>query len=308
MIRILNERCRETYESRQVTITLPDFPAPERFVSLDVETATSEKDICQIGIVEVLGGEIISRHSIFVKPPGNRYDYWCVKTHGITPAKTANMPDFRSIWSQVDAILDRAIVVCHNAPFDLGAIEHCLDRDGMGDLVIQSFIDTCEELGVMDLYSCCAHFGIEIGLHHDAAADAEATARLLLAYSKQRGHTITIHKVPERKLTYTQLIRETRESLVDTDKQSIFYGKTVVISGIFEIERDELAIKLTEAGAKVTTSISSKTDYLLAGEYAGTSKLAKAKDIQASGGKIQIIGEKELREMLITTGILNEDS
>lgn len=298
MIRILDEGCRLSYESRHVTVTLPDCPAPERFVSLDVETATNEKDICQIGLVEVVDGEIISRHSIFVQPPGNKYDYWCVKTHGITSAKTAKMPDFVTVWDKIEAILDRSIIVCHNAPFDLGAIEHCLDRDGLGDLTIRSFIDTCEELGVMDLYSCCSHFGIEIGRHHDAAADAEATARLLLAYSEQRGQTITIHKVPERRLTFTQLIRETRDSLEETDEQSPFYGKTVVISGIFDVERDYLAIKLTEAGAKVTTSVSGKTDYLVAGEYAGTSKLAKALDLQASGGKIIIIGEKELREML----------
>lgn len=53
-------------------------------------------------------------------------------------------------------------------------------------------------------------------------------------------------------------------------------GKTVVITGTLSCTRDEMAAKLEAAGAKVSGSVSKKTDYVLAGENAG-SKLDKAK-------------------------------
>jgi DNA ligase (NAD+) len=52
-------------------------------------------------------------------------------------------------------------------------------------------------------------------------------------------------------------------------------GKTFVITGTLSRPREEIASMLQELGAKVTTGVSKKTDYLLAGEAAG-SKLEKA--------------------------------
>ncbi len=67
---------------------------------------------------------------------------------------------------------------------------------------------------------------------------------------------------------------KTANSTIDTSSQ--YYMKTVVITGSFQnFTRDELTDKFTELGAKVTSSVSKKTDYLICGENAG-SKLAKA--------------------------------
>jgi DNA ligase (NAD+) len=54
-------------------------------------------------------------------------------------------------------------------------------------------------------------------------------------------------------------------------------GKSVVVTGTLPgISRDEATARLEEAGARVSGSVSKKTDFLLAGEAAG-SKLEKAK-------------------------------
>jgi DNA ligase (NAD+) len=61
--------------------------------------------------------------------------------------------------------------------------------------------------------------------------------------------------------------------------ESIFSGKTVVITGTFEsFSRNELTDRLTALGADVSTSVSGNTDLLLAGKEPG-SKLAKAKEL-----------------------------
>ncbi|HSO81626.1 NAD-dependent DNA ligase LigA [Thiocapsa sp.] len=55
-------------------------------------------------------------------------------------------------------------------------------------------------------------------------------------------------------------------------------GKTIVITGTLGRPREEIAARLQDAGAKVTNSVSKKTDYLIAGEAAG-SKLEKAQSL-----------------------------
>lgn len=70
-----------------------------------------------------------------------------------------------------------------------------------------------------------------------------------------------------------------------------FKGKTVVVTGTMKnMDRKEIAAKLAALGAKVTDSVSSKTDILVVGEKAG-SKLAKAEELG-----ITIMSEDEFIE------------
>jgi DNA ligase (NAD+) len=57
-------------------------------------------------------------------------------------------------------------------------------------------------------------------------------------------------------------------------------GKSFVVSGIFtHFTRDELKKKIEESGGKNVSSISSKTDYLIAGENMGPAKKQKAHEL-----------------------------
>jgi DNA ligase (NAD+) len=72
-----------------------------------------------------------------------------------------------------------------------------------------------------------------------------------------------------------------------------FSGKTFVLTGTLpSLSRDEASALVREAGGNVSSSISIKTDFLLAGEEAG-SKLDKAKELGT-----KILTEKEFLEML----------
>ncbi|WP_127580314.1 NAD-dependent DNA ligase LigA [Paenibacillus koleovorans] len=74
----------------------------------------------------------------------------------------------------------------------------------------------------------------------------------------------------------------------------VFYGKTVVLTGTLStMGRDEAAKKLEALGAKVSGSVSKKTDFVIAGEAAG-SKLAKAREL----GVAVIDDEAELVRLL----------
>lgn len=69
-------------------------------------------------------------------------------------------------------------------------------------------------------------------------------------------------------------------------------GKTLVITGTLSRPRDEIKEALQAAGAKVTGSVSAKTDYLVAGEDPG-SKLAKARELG-----VRVVTEEELAGLL----------
>ncbi|KHF35123.1 DNA ligase [Paenibacillus sp. P1XP2] len=74
--------------------------------------------------------------------------------------------------------------------------------------------------------------------------------------------------------------------VINTD--SFFSGKTVVLTGtLHQLTRDEAAKRLEALGAKVTGSVSSKTDLVIAGEKAG-SKLTKAQQLG-----IQVIEDED---------------
>jgi hypothetical protein len=71
-------------------------------------------------------------------------------------------------------------------------------------------------------------------------------------------------------------------------------GKTIVITGDLDaMERDAAKAWLVGLGAKVSTSVSSKTDYLLVGHEPGPKKLEKAAELGT-----RVISEAELRASL----------
>ena len=74
---------------------------------------------------------------------------------------------------------------------------------------------------------------------------------------------------------------------------NIFSGKTIVLTGkLVELTRNEAKEYLERFGAKVTGSVTSKTDYVIAGEKAG-SKLAKAEQLG-----IQVLSEDEFIDIM----------
>ncbi|MBF4983248.1 NAD-dependent DNA ligase LigA [Nonlabens mediterrranea] len=75
-----------------------------------------------------------------------------------------------------------------------------------------------------------------------------------------------------------------------TDKLS---GKSFVISGVFEMSRNDLKKLVEDNGGKNSSSISSKTDYLIRGDKMGPSKLEKAEKLG-----ITMISEQEFLAMI----------
>ncbi len=107
----------------------------------------------------------------------------------------------------------------------------------------------------------------------------------ILSYFNQQSNMELIDQLKEIGLNMEYL----KETNVLTNHK--FSQKTVVVTGTLEkYTRNEIKELLTSLGAKVTNSISSKTDYLICGKDAG-SKLEKAQKL-----KVAILSEDEFFE------------
>lgn len=89
-------------------------------------------------------------------------------------------------------------------------------------------------------------------------------------------------------------VKAEAEQPAEVRADSMFSGKTVVLTGtLSSMTRDEAKKRLEALGAKVTGSVSKKTDFVIAGENAG-SKLTKAREL----GITVIEDESELAKLL----------
>ena len=81
---------------------------------------------------------------------------------------------------------------------------------------------------------------------------------------------------------------------ISTSVSNILEGKIFVVSGVFEVfSRDDLKKAIEDNGGKVGSSISAKTNYVVAGANMGPAKLDKAKQL-----KIEIIDEYQFQKMI----------
>ncbi|MNQ00461.1 DNA ligase [compost metagenome] len=81
---------------------------------------------------------------------------------------------------------------------------------------------------------------------------------------------------------------------INPDATDKLAGKTFVVSGVFSMfSRDDLKKAIEDNGGKVGSSISAKTDYVVAGDNMGPAKLEKANKLN-----VPIISEEDFLKML----------
>jgi len=108
----------------------------------------------------------------------------------------------------------------------------------------------------------------------------------LVDYFKNDIYLEIIEKLRSQGLIFE--IEETKTPIVNKLNNQLF-----VISGTFSISREELSLMIEKNGGKNATSVSSKTNFLLAGENPGPSKMSKAKELN-----IRVIDEELFMQMI----------
>ena len=154
-------------------------------VAIDFETANRFRhSACQVAVVRLQDGRIVESFQALLDPRGP-FEALQSGLHGIDAAAVAGAPALVDVWPTLAAILSRAErVVAQNAPFDRSVLEQTLRRQGVEPPALSWECTVARGrlllpgLSNHRLTTLCMHFGITLTRHHDALADATATARL----------------------------------------------------------------------------------------------------------------------------------
>jgi len=143
-----------------------------------------------------------------------------------------------------------------------------------------------EHIGEVASKTLCKRFGANI-----EEASLENLQELDSFGEQMSLSVLEFIRVNESKLIkLREIIKPESGAKIDVDSTSMFYMKTVVLTGTMSRGRTEVKEMLEELGAKVSSSVSKKTDFLIYGESAG-SKYDKAVNLG-----VECIKEEDLNE------------
>ena len=161
------------------------------FVVFDCETTGLDPvkdEVVQLGAVRIVNGRIVpgERIDALVKPP-IPIPAASTRVHGIDEAAVANAPPFAEVCRILHRFAQGAVLVAHNAPFDMAFVRRCNDSRVRFDNAV---LDTVHLSAMVfggsaehTLDAICARLSVTIPqeCRHTAAGDAEATAQALVA-------------------------------------------------------------------------------------------------------------------------------
>lgn len=159
------------------------------FVVVDVETTGAKTPPCritEIGAYRVSRGRIVAEFQTLVNPE-TTIPPFIVQLTGITDEMVKDAPLFADVAHAWLDFADEAVLVAHNAQFDVRFLNHELARIYPGRRMANSQLCTVKLSrrifpGLVNyrLHTVAEHFSIPIYNRHRAAGDALATAEIFL--------------------------------------------------------------------------------------------------------------------------------
>ena len=144
-----------------------------------------------------------------------------------------------------------------------------------------------EHIGEVASKQICLEFGLNVvSIDYDSLVNLDGIGEQM---ANSFCEFMRVNEELVAKLIAT--INPTVEKRIEVS-ENIFKGKTVVITGTMSVSRGEIKKQLEALGAKVSSSVSKKTDYVIYGEDAG-SKYDKAIDLN-----VKTINEEEMNQMI----------
>jgi DNA polymerase-3 subunit epsilon len=159
------------------------------FVVVDLETtggSPASSAITEIGAVKTRGGEVIGEFQTLVDP-GGPIPPFIVALTGITDAMLVAAPRIEQVLPAFLEFLGDAVLVAHNAPFDVGFLKAACRAHGYpwpGNEVVDTVTlarraTTKEEAPNKKLATLARVFGTRVTPNHRALEDARATSEVL---------------------------------------------------------------------------------------------------------------------------------
>jgi len=175
------------------------------FCVVDLETTGgAETDmITEIGAVKIRGGEVLGEFQTLVNPKAHIPPLIAVLT-GITNQMVATAPGLRQVLPSFLAFAHGAVIVAHNAPFDVGFLRRACDA---ADYPFPRWpvVDTAalarqillrDEVSNCRLATLARHFHTAIAPNHRALTDAQATVEVFHGLLERVGN-LGVHTIED---------------------------------------------------------------------------------------------------------------
>lgn len=186
-------RLRIDDDSHEVELTCEDDECrvlnETEYVVFDVETTGPKTPPCRIievGAYRVSQGRIVAEFQTLVNPQTSIPPFIAQLT-GISDAMVARAPLFSEVAADWLRFAGSAVLVAHNAAFDVRFINHELAQVYPGRRMVNPHLCTVSlarrvvpEITSHRLHSLAEHFSVKIRNRHRAPDDARATAEVFL--------------------------------------------------------------------------------------------------------------------------------
>ncbi|CAN5431236.1 hypothetical protein BH10ACT6_BH10ACT6_09760 [soil metagenome] len=168
---------------------------PLDFTAIDFETANgSPASACSVGLVKVRDGQVVDRIGWFIQPPEGHDHFvdWNIRIHGITPEMVVGAPSWTEQLVELMAFAEDDILVAHNAGFDMGVIKAACAATGIAtpSYTYMCSLQLARKTYTLDSYRlpmAALAAGFDSFVHHDAVADSEACAAIMVHAAERWG-------------------------------------------------------------------------------------------------------------------------
>lgn len=235
----------------------------KNYVVLDVETTGLSHDkekIIEIAIVKVNDGVVVDKYASLVNP-GKRISARITKLTGLADADLADAPQFSEIAQQVVDFIGNAVILAHNAPFDMAFLCNELIECGIAPAFV--YIDTVQvarkaypDLKNHKLETLIAEFSLTDVQTHRALDDALCTFKLFGMVCEQYGSPL-VEAISGCCTPISDYRIQFRNAPLD--------GLRFALVGSFTFTYAAVKKLITVAGGKVVSMFDADADYLIYG-------------------------------------------
>ncbi|HFU4123475.1 TPA: PolC-type DNA polymerase III [Streptococcus suis] len=210
------------------------------YVVFDVETtglSAVNNALIQIAASKMHKGNIIAEFDEFIDP-GHPLSQFTTDLTGITDEHVRGSKPLKQVLREFQDFCQDAILVAHNASFDVGFMDVNYERAGLAT-ISQPVIDTLEfarnlypEYKRHGLGPLTKRFGVALEHHHMANYDAEATGRLLFIFLKEAKEK---HGLTQLQELNSRLIAEDSYKKARVKHATLYVTNQVGLKNIFKL-------------------------------------------------------------------------
>lgn len=294
-------------------------PLLKDVVSIDFETANTERAACSLGIVKVEDDEVVYSKHLLINPE-TYFQPETIYVHGIQPGDVLGAPTWPTVLEEVSSLFTPStLVIAHNAKFDLDVVKKNCARYEVPTPSLsfacslklsEAFFPTIPSC---NLKNVCRELSIPLN-HHNSLSDATAALEVFKHINgKLRSHGKTLEEyMQQRSMALGRLengelqhfsskaAKAYRLPYPSEDQLMAFSGKAFVFAGEFTYWNKRQCEQLViERDGMVKTRMSNLVDYFVVGSPGFftspedfSERIEKARAL-SSNGRMKVLTEAE---------------